>query len=219
MDRRIDTVLFDLDGTLLDTHRDLCAAVNVVLESRGRPALPDEVLRPLVSRGAMVMVSVAFQCPPDSDLAMQYRLEMLEAYEHRIARYTELFPDMDAVLDKIVSTNRKWGIVTNKPGHFTGLLLDKLAMPWKPHTVVSGDTLDVKKPSPEPLLKALADIGAGPANAVYIGDDERDVQAGNRAGVLTIAVTYGYHIEEDLPSSWGADVLIDHSSELLEWLP
>ncbi len=219
MDRYIDTVLFDLDGTLLDTHRDLCAAVNVVLESRGKPALPDDVLRPFVSRGAMAMLCVAFQCQPESDQARQYRREMLETYEHNIARYTELFPGMDAILEKIVSSDRKWGIVTNKPGYFTGLLLDKLEMPWKPHTVVSGDTLDVKKPSPEPLLKALADIGARPVNAVYVGDDERDVQAGKRAGVLTIAVTYGYHIEEGPPSSWGANVLIDHPSELLDWLP
>ena len=144
MNRRIDTVLLDLDGTLLDTHRDLCSALNVVLERHGRQPLPSDTMRPFVSRGAMVMVCLAFKCQPGSDEARGYWQEMLDAYEENIAATTVLFPGMEIVLDKIESTGRNWGIVTNKPGYFTEKLLAQLELPWKPQSVVSGDTLTVK---------------------------------------------------------------------------
>ena len=219
MNRRIDTVLLDLDGTLLDTHRDLCGALNIVLERHGRQPLPSDIMRPFVSQGAMVMVCLAFKCHPGSDVARGYWQEMLDAYEENIAATTILFPGMETVLDKIESTGRNWGIVTNKPGYFTEKLLAQLELPWKPQSVVSGDTLTVKKPSPEPLLRALADIGVDAEYAAYVGDDSRDVQAGKSAGMMTIAAAYGYYVDEDPPSGWGADALIDNARELLDWLP
>lgn len=218
MNRTIDTVLFDLDGTLLDTYKDLCSALNVVLVRHDRPALEYETLRPFVSKGAMVMVCLAFGCRPESPEAKRYWECMLQAYREDIATHTVLFPDMDVVLKAIQDSGRKWGIVTNKPGYLTDSLLKTLALEHSPQCLVSGDTLPEKKPSPLPLLHACRELGGTPSTSVYIGDDERDVLAGRNAGMLTVAATYGYYAREDSPVNWGADYLIDHPSELLSLL-
>ena len=210
----INTVLFDLDGTLLDTHLDLVAALNTVLVDHGKEPLSAKQLRPFVSKGAMVMVCLAFRCSPESDEAQQRWLEMLDAYKTDIARHTVLFPGMDQVLGKIEQNGWKWGIVTNKPGLYTELLLSELAMPYTPAAVVSGDTLKVKKPSPEPLLLACSTIGRPASACVYIGDDERDIIAGKAAGMPTIAAAYGYIVDEEKPEDWNADVVVSNASEI-----
>lgn len=218
MNRAINTVLFDLDGTLLDTYKDLCNALNTVLEAHGRPALDYSALRPFVSKGAMVMVCLAFQCRPGSREARKYWEHMLEAYREDIASHTTLFPGMEAVLETIHSSGRKWGIVTNKPGYLTDSLLESMALEYTPQCVVSGDTLHEKKPSPLPLLHACRELGEKPSASIYVGDDERDVLAGKNAEMRTIAATYGYYAKEDSPGSWGADYLIDRPSDLLSLL-
>ncbi len=214
LNKCIDTVLFDLDGTLLDTHLDLIAALNTVLENHDKPPLSAKELRPFVSKGAMVMVCLAFRCNPESDEAGQRWLEMLDAYRTDIARHTVLFPGMDQVLEKIEENGWKWGIVTNKPGLYTDLLLSELAMPYRPAAVVSGDTLKVKKPNPEPLLLACSTIGKPASTCVYIGDDERDIIAGKAAGMPTIAASYGYIVDEENPEDWNADAVVSTASEI-----
>ena len=214
LSQSVDTVLFDLDGTLLDTHLDLVAALNTVLVNHDKAPLPADQLRPFVSKGAMVMVCLAFRCSPKSDEAQHRWLEMLDAYETDIARHTVLFPGMEQVLEKIEANGWKWGIVTNKPGHYTDLLLSELAMPYHPGAVVSGDTLEVKKPDPEPLLFACSEMGKPASSCIYVGDDERDIIAGKAAGMLTIAAAYGYIVDEESPEDWNADAVVSSASEI-----
>ena len=218
LNRKIDSVLFDLDGTLLDTYRDLCGALNCVLEACGHPPLDHSKLRPFVSKGAMVMICIAFQCRPDSIEAKLYWEQMLQFYEQEIATHTKLFPGMEDVLKFLQHHKIKWGIVTNKPGYLTEQLLAKIDWCNPPQCVVSGDTLEVKKPHPEPLLFACRTLGSIPAKTVYVGDDEQDIIAGKNAEMLTVSVEYGYHTDDDLPMSWGADYTIEKASNLLSWL-
>ncbi len=218
MINNVETVLFDLDGTLLDTHLDLSGALNMVLEDHGQPPLPTESLRSFASKGAMVMVCLAFKCEPWGDQAKLLLNRMLRAYEENIATHTRLFPGMDTVLEKIESSERRWGIVTNKPGYLTDKLLNVLAMPSTPGVVISGDTLKVKKPDPLPLIHACNSLGGDPASTIYIGDDERDVQAGKNARMVTLAASYGYIVDGEDPHAWGADGVIDRAVDILPWL-
>ncbi len=218
MTNNVETVLFDLDGTLLDTHLDLSGALNKVLEDHGRPPLPTESLRSFASKGSMVMVCRAFECQPEDDRAEWLLNRMLRAYEENIAVHTRFFPGMDSILETIEASGKKWGIVTNKPAYLTDRLLNILTMPSTPGVVVSGDTLTVKKPHPLPLIHACNHLQGDPASTVYIGDDERDVQAGKRAGMLTLAASWGYIAAEEDPHAWGADEVIDRAADILPWL-
>ncbi len=218
MTNNVETILFDLDGTLLDTHLDLSGALNRVLEDHGQPPLPTESLRSLASKGSMVMVCRAFGCQPEDDQAKSLLNRMLNAYEENIAVHTRFFPGMDSILEKIEASGRKWGIVTNKPGYLTDRLLNILTMPSTPGIVVSGDTLTVKKPHPLPLIHACNHLRGDPASTIYIGDDERDVQAGRSAGMRTLAASWGYIAAEEDPHAWGADEVIDQAADILPWL-
>ena len=218
MKNNLQTILFDLDGTLLDTHLDMCAALNVILNNHGKPEIPAVNLRPFVSKGSMVMVCLAFKCLPGSEQSKQLWQEMIDAYAENIANHTNLFPGMDAVLEKIQNNGQRWGIVTNKPGHLTRILLKELSLPFKPHVVVSGDTLKVKKPDPGPLLYACQQIDANPETAMYIGDDERDIQAGKSAGMQTLAASYGYITDEENPEEWNANGIISEAEDILNWI-
>ncbi len=216
---QIETVLFDLDGTLLDTHLDLAGALNRVLGDQEQPPLPAETLRPFASKGAMAMICQAFGRRPEDDQAKLLLERMLGAYEENIAVHTRLFPGMDTVLERIDASGRRWGIVTNKPARLTDRLLNTLTLPSTPQVVVSGDTLNVKKPHPLPLLHACNYLQGNPANAIYIGDDERDAQAGKKAGMFTLAASWGYIPAGEDPHTWGADQVIDRAADILPWLP
>lgn len=216
--RDIDAVLFDLDGTLLDTHLDLCNALNQVLVNHGKAELPSETLRPFVSKGAMVMVCLAFHCQPQSDEALSFWREMIAAYRANIAHFTGFFDGMDQAIDKIENSGKKWGIVTNKPADPTTQLLNELGLSHRPASVVAGDTLTVKKPDPAPLLYACEQMEVDSNRCIYIGDDERDIMAGKAAKMPTIAVSYGFIPVGENPADWGADLLIDHPSELINLL-
>lgn len=211
----LESVLFDLDGTLMETHCDLGSALNRVLEDHGQQPLPMDSHRPYVSRGALMMVSRAFNLDPLSDLAQQYWKEMLDQYEQNIAQHTKLFPGMDKVLEHIEQSNIPWGIVTNKPGKYTDKLLATLALPYKPDVVISGDTLAVKKPHPAPILEACQLLDVDPTNSIYVGDDVRDIEAGKNAETKTIAVTYGYFPDTETPENWGADWLLDDAMDIV----
>ena len=218
MIKQVETVLFDLDGTLLDTHLDLSGALNRVLEGHGQPPLPTTSLRSFASKGSMVMVCRAFKCQPEDDQAKLLLNQMLRAYFDHIAVHTRLFPGMDSVLEKIEASGKRWGIVTNKPAYLTDRLLNIFTMPSTPGVVISGDTLKVKKPDPLPLIHACNHLQGDPASTIYIGDDERDVQAGKRAGMVTLAASWGYIAAYDDPRAWGADSVIDRATDILPWL-
>ena len=222
--RNIDAVLFDLDGTLLDTAGDMAAALNVVLARHDRPTLSHSEVRPHVSKGGMALVELGFgagfvpRFGRDDDAAISIYRELLDAYQKNISAHTRLFPGIATLLAHLEDKNRRCGVVTNKPGFLTEPLLDEMQLRTRIGCVVSGDTLAEKKPHPLPLLHACNLLDIDVARAVYVGDDSRDIEAGRRAGMRTIAAAYGYILADDDPHTWGADLVVDHPDEIRAWL-
>jgi len=212
------TVLFDLDGTLLDTAPDLASALNAVLQANGRPALPFELIRPVVSHGGNALIELGFGLKPDDAGFEPLRRQLLDYYETNIARETRLFPGMQEVLDRIEADGLNWGVVTNKPAWLTDPLMDALQLSERAAGIVSGDTLRERKPHPAPLLHACRLIGSEPHECLYVGDAERDIEAGRRAGMTTLVALFGYLLESDRPETWGATALINEPGEILAWL-
>lgn len=214
----IKTVLFDLDGTLADTAPDLAYALNTVLVKNGKPALPFDHIRPVVSHGGIALVRLGFGLAPEHPEFEALRQQLLDVYVENIANQTSLFPDMDRLLDSIENSGLNWGVVTNKPGWLTNPLLQALQLDQRPACVVSGDTLPERKPHPSPLLYACEQAGSTNAECVYIGDAERDILAGKSAGMKTIVALFGYIGENDQPETWGADVMLDSPRQIIDWL-
>lgn len=211
-------VLFDLDGTLLDTVPDLAAALNRLRRERGEPELPPAAIRPTVSHGSPGMLKLGFGLEPDDALYPELNRRFLELYRAAIAVETALFPGMAEVLVHLETAGIHWGVVTNKPAWLTEPLLKALDLWSRAACVVSGDTLDKRKPDPEPLWYACERVGVAPGRSLYVGDAERDVQAGNRAGMITLIAGFGYLGAEDRPGEWGADGLLARPGDLLGWL-
>jgi phosphoglycolate phosphatase len=207
-------VLFDLDGTLLDTAADLCAAANAVLREEGRAPLAVETLRPAVSRGSRAMLAVAF---PDLGADDREPLvpRFLAAYARDIASHSRLFDGMGEVLRAIEDAGSRWGIVTNKPEYLARALVDALGLQARCAVLLGGDTLPVRKPDPAPLRVACERLGVEVRQAVYVGDDARDVQAANAAPMKSIAVAWGYRDAGERIEDWGADLLLHAPLDLL----
>jgi len=214
----IRLVLFDLDGTLADTAPDLAATVNRMLARRGREPLPLAELRPLASHGARGLIGRAFGIRPDEADYETLRQEFFSEYEAALCRDTALFPRMDETLLAIESHGIRWGIVTNKIARFTDPLVRALNLAERATCVVSGDTTAHAKPHPAPLLHALRQAGRSAGEAIYVGDDLRDVQAGQAAGIRTVVAAYGY-LGDGIPiEDWGADAVIAAPLELLDFI-
>lgn len=216
--RHLKTVLFDLDGTLADTAPDLADALNAVLLNNGKDALPFEQIRPVVSHGGMALVSLGFGIEPEHPEFESLRQQLLQLYAGNIANKTRLFPGMAELLNSIESAGMNWGVVTNKPAWLTDPLLDALQLSQRAVSIVSGDTLAERKPHPSPLLYACEQAGSQGFECVYVGDAERDIVAGHKAGMQTIVALFGYIGTEDRPDTWGADVLLESPQEIREWL-
>jgi phosphoglycolate phosphatase len=210
-------MLFDLDGTLLDTAPDMARALNQLRLERSQPELPLERIRPFVSHGAAGLIRLGFGLQPDDPEFGPLRLRFLSLYDAALAVDTALFTGMEHVLARLEKRRIPWGIVTNKPGWLTDPLLHALDLFQRAGCVVSGDTVPRRKPDPEPLLHACNLIGIEPQRCVYIGDAERDVQAGNRAGMTTLIARYGYLGAEDAPEAWEAHGIVDSPEDLLAW--
>lgn len=199
---KIKTVLFDLDGTLADTAPDLANALNYVLKKHHCDPLPYEKIRPVVSHGGMALVTLGFgKDHPQFDT---FYKELLAYYQDNIAKQTTLFPGMDELLQELENKKINWGVVTNKPGWLTEPLMDALGLTSRAITIVSGDTLEERKPHPAPLLHACEQAGSHAEECVYVGDAERDIEAGNRAGIVSLVALFGYIAKSDKPESWGA---------------
>lgn len=214
---RPGAVLFDLDGTLLDTAPDMAAALNALRRAEGLEPLAFERIRPHVSHGALRLVEVGFGCSSGARFE-QLRGRFLDLYRADIAARTRPFDGLDALLDRLDEAGVAWGVVTNKPAALTVPLLDALGLGVRAGCVVSGDTLARRKPDPLPLLHAAGLLGCEPRNCVYIGDAERDVVAGRAAGMRTVVATFGYLGEDDHPAGWGADALVSDPRQLAGWL-
>ena len=209
----IRAVLFDLDGTLADTAADLARALNAIRVKYARPALPLARIRPLVSLGGAAMLKLAFAVEPGDARFAGLRAEFLNCYAANIARETRLFEGMESVLNNI-EARAKWGVVTNKPAWLTDPLLRELRLDRRAACVVSGDTLAERKPHPAPVLHACRLIDVAPAETVFIGDAERDIEAGRGAGTRTLVAAYGYLADGAAPEDWRADGIVESPLEI-----
>jgi len=215
---RYKTILFDLDGTLADTAPDLADALNSVLQHNGRPPLAYEKIRPAVSHGGIALIKLGFGLQPQDDEFEPLRQQLLDVYLRNIANKTRLFPGMAALLQTIELQGLRWGVVTNKPGWLTEPLLAAMQLDHRAACVVSGDTLAQRKPDPAPLLHACQLIGSQAHECVYIGDAERDIIAGQQAGMTTLVALFGYIDEHEQPHHWGADALLESPQQIMQWL-
>ena len=216
--RGCSAVLFDLDGTLIDSAPDLAGAANEMRLARGLPALPYGPLRAMVGSGARGMMAAAFDLRPGDAGYDELRDEFLTRYEARSTRETRVFDDMAAALDALDARELPWGIVTNKIERYTGPIVHALGLAQRARAVVGGDTTPHAKPHPAPLLEAARRMGATPAACVYVGDDLRDVQAGRAAGMATIAAAWGYLGDGEGVRSWQADAVAERPLDLLALL-
>ena len=214
----IQAVLFDLDGTLIDSAPDLAGAANRLREQRGLPPVPYAQLRPLVGTGARGMIGGAFGIGPGDAEFETLRDEFLAIYERSLLQQTAVFTEMVPVLQALEAAGLPWGIVTNKAERFTHPVVQGLGLDRRAGAVVCGDTTPHAKPHPAPLLEAARRIGTAPEACVYVGDDLRDVQAGRAAGMATLAAAWGYLGQGEAIEAWGADDLLDSPGQLLKWL-
>jgi phosphoglycolate phosphatase len=216
--KNITAVLFDLDGTLIDTAPDMAAALNRLLLQENRPMLPFERVRSEVSKGSLALVKLGF----GNDLAEPRLRELQQAflatYSRALCVESRLFDGLDTLLRELEAGRIPWGVVTNKPAWLTEPLLRQLNLFHRCACVISGDTLQKRKPYPDPLLLACKLMRKPPEECVYIGDDERDVVAGNAAGMHTLIAGYGYLGADETPINWGADDMIADVECLRRWL-
>lgn len=214
----IQAVLFDLDGTLIDSAPDLGAAADKLRTDRGLPSLPAERYRPLAGAGARGMLGVAFGMAPDHPDFAALREEFFVNYEACMTERTRAFNGVPELLSRLAEDGLPWAVVTNKSMRFAGPLTQAMPLFASAATVVGGDSTAHAKPHPEPLLEAARRLGVAPCHCVYVGDDERDIVAGRAAGMWTVAASYGYLGDRADTSAWGAHAQIDAPGQLLQWL-
>ncbi|SET69823.1 N-acetylmuramic acid 6-phosphate phosphatase MupP [Pseudomonas graminis] len=211
---RLRAVLFDMDGTLLDTAPDFIAICQAMLAERGLPRVDDKLVRDQISGGARAMVSAAFAMSPEAPEFEALRLEFLERYQTDCAVHSTLFDGMAELLADIEKANLIWGVVTNKPVRFARPIMEQLGLSERSAVLICPDHVTKSKPDPEPLLLACKMLDLDPASVLFVGDDLRDIESGRDAGTKTAAVRYGYIHPQDNPDHWGADVVVNHPLEL-----
>lgn len=214
----ISTVLFDLDGTLVDSAPDLAASLNIQLARHHRPPVPYHLLRPHASSGARGMLAMGFGVDSSSPAYSELRDEFIEIYACNLLSSTQLFSGVSNLLLAIEQSGRSWGIVTNKAQRLTTPLLNQFAITAAPGCVVCGDSTPFAKPHPAPLLEAARQMSVSPAECLYVGDDERDIAAARAAGMRSVAARYGYLGVTRAPEEWGADDIICAPLDLLNLL-
>ncbi len=211
-------VLFDLDGTLVDTAPDMTDALDRLRRERDLPALPPGAARPYVSRGAVGLVRFGFPDIDDSGAIEELRQRFLALYAERLCVASAPFEGVEALLERVEAAARPWGIVTNKPAWLAEPLLAALGLLERSACLVCGDTLARRKPDPDPLLHAAELLALPPARCVYVGDDRRDMLAGRAAGMACLAAGWGYIPPDEPIDGWGADEILLSPQALDEWL-
>ncbi|MFT5720287.1 MAG: 2-phosphoglycolate phosphatase [Motiliproteus sp.] len=211
-------VLFDLDGTLLDTAPDFFRLLNQMLAERRQPELDQTKVRQQISNGAAAMIQSAFNIDAGDPQAESLRAQFLERYRQNPAQESRLFAGMDRLLLWLDQQQIPWGIVTNKPEHFCRPLLQQLQLANRCSTLICPEHVTQGKPHPEGLLKACAELRRHPQQCLYVGDHRRDIEAGINAGMTTITALYGYLADTDQADDWHADQQIEHPQQLLDWL-
>ena len=211
----MDAVLFDLDGTLIDTAPDMVAVLQDMQTAHGIEPVSYALARANVSHGAIGLLSVGF---PDAhaEFKSPLHVEYLERYTQRVCVESVIFDGLEALLDELDTAGIPWGIVTNKPERLTLPLLQMLELASRSACIVSGDTVAERKPNPAPMLHACEVAGMTPQQTIYAGDAARDIEAGRAAGMATIAAAYGYVTDDDDPASWGADEIASDTADLAQ---
>lgn len=217
-DQKPSAVLFDLDGTLIDTAPDFIRCLNQLRQLHNLEPLAAEQISPSVSNGAKAMIRVGFGLEPEHDGYVEKHTAFLDLYEAGVAVETTLFEGMDSLLANLEARGIPWGIVTNKPVRFAEPLVQALGLAQRCATLICPDHVSERKPHPEPLFLACQRIGAAPEQAIYVGDHERDIEAGRNAGMRTIAVRYGYIEQPHAVDLWQADIIVDTVSDLAKLL-
>lgn len=218
MTRTIDAVLFDLDGTLLDTAPEFAEVLQQLCAENNRECPNNAAIRHTVSHGARALVTLAFGIDEGEPTFELLRQRLLQIYAENLAAHTSIFPGIDDVLEHVNTNSIGWGVVTNKPSTFAEPLL--AAMGFKPPAgvLVCPDHVTHTKPHPEPLIKAATELGCEPARCIYVGDHRRDIEAGAAAGMQTVAALYGYIDAADPAANWQADFAVERAEEIIDIL-
>lgn len=211
---RLRAVLFDMDGTLLDSAPDFIAICQAMRAERDLAPIADKLIRDQVSGGARAMVATTFAMDPEAEGFEALRLEFLERYQEHCAVLTRPFDGIAELLTSIEQAKLIWGVATNKPVRYAEPIMQQLGLAERSAVLVCPDHVSRSKPDPEMLLLACAKMGVEPGETLFIGDDERDIEAGRAAGCKTAAVSYGYIHPQDNPRNWGADAVVDHPLQL-----
>jgi len=214
----INAVLFDLDGTLLDTAKDLGMALNQLLRAHHLPLIPFEVIRPAAGSGCQGLLKLGMNMEPHDEHYSAFCEQLLNLYQYHLTDTTQLFPGMENTLTFLEKNGIPWGIVTNKPAKYTDQLITYLQLDKRAACIISGDSLPNRKPHPEPILHACRLLQQAPKHCLYIGDSAIDIQACKAAGSPSLAALYGYIPSGENPRIWGADGYIEHASEIIRWI-
>lgn len=218
MPERINTVFFDLDGTLADTAPDLAKALNQLLEEKNKTALPFKEIRPVVSHGGNALIRLAFNISENQPEFSSLKERFLQLYQSRLHNGTTLFAGMADVLEILEKENFIWGVITNKPAWLTNPLMQQLGLVGRAACIISGDSSAYSKPHPAPLQLANEITNTKPESCIYIGDAKRDIDAGRAAGMYTLVACYGYLGNEDQPETWNADGMVQSVPEIIDWI-
>lgn len=216
--QKLKAVIFDLDGTLVDTADEFVPVVQALRAEHGRDAMDPQRIRASVSNGARALVSLGLDMSEDAPEFESQRLRLLELYSDVLGSLAKPYPGIAALLRELEQRDVAWGISTNKPRQYTEPLLQRLAIEPQPGSVVCPDDVSERKPHPESLYLNCRELGCAPHEAIYVGDHLRDIEAGRRAGMYTIAAAYGYIEPGDDPGAWGADACVECSTELLSFI-
>lgn len=215
---KITTIIFDMDGTLVDTAPDLAYALNILLQKYGRKTLAFEQIRSYCAAGSKGLLGLGFQIDTTDADYQQLRDEYLQVYHDNIVNESKLFPGINDLLDMLEANGIGWGVVTNKPEYLARIIMEHFNLSNRAACLVGGDTIPERKPNPEPLWHACKLIGCRSEECVVIGDAQRDIEAGKKAGMLTVAALYGYISAIETPSAWQADAYVGDSRELITLL-
>jgi 2-phosphoglycolate phosphatase len=211
---RLRAVLFDMDGTLLDSAPDFIAVAQAMRIDRGLPPIAEQLIREQISGGARAMVASAFAMDPNAAEFAALRQEFLDRYQLHCAVFTRPFDGIAELLADIEQANLIWGVVTNKPLRYAEPIMQQLGLAQRSAILICPEHVTNTKPDPEPMLLACSRLGLEPASVLFVGDDLRDIESGRAAGTRTAAVRYGYINRDDNPDHWGADAVVDHPAEL-----